>query len=288
VLIAIALFSPNIAWNAVNGFPTVKHTSANIGWEYPYLHPLRVLEYIGLQFGVFGPILFVVLLRAAWREIRNPTDPAKILLLSFSLPVLALLLVQALLSRAHGNWSATAYPAASVLVTATMLELNRQRLFRISLILHLAVAVVLAVVPAFANRLPLFEQIQFLRSVIGWRETANVVRAKLAADRYGALLVDTREMTAELLYYLRDLPIPLYIWASGPAPSNHYEMTRPFTADAPKPVLLVSLGSCPPPITFAFGKFTDLGIERVPLVESRPRVLHFCRLADYKGTPPAP
>lgn len=139
-LIALALFMPNVIWNAQHGFPTVRHTETNIGWHYPYIHPLRLIEYLGAQFGVFGPILIVVLARAAWREIRAPADPNKILLLSFSLPVLALLAVQALLSRAHGNWSATAYPAASILVTAVMLELNRLILFRISLALHLTAA----------------------------------------------------------------------------------------------------------------------------------------------------
>ena len=89
-LIALALFMPNVIWNAQHGFPTVRHTETNIGWHYPYIHPLRLIEYLGAQFGVFGPILTVVLARAAWREIRAPADPNKILLLSFSLPVLAL------------------------------------------------------------------------------------------------------------------------------------------------------------------------------------------------------
>ena len=73
--IALALFAPNVIWNAQHGFPTVKHTEANIGWQYPYIHPLRLLEYVGVQFAVFGPILLVVLLRTAWREIRRPSDP---------------------------------------------------------------------------------------------------------------------------------------------------------------------------------------------------------------------
>ena len=146
-----------------------------------------------MQFGVFGPILLVVLLRTAWREIRQPSDQAKVLLLSFSLPVLALLAVQAILSRAHGNWTATAYPAASILVTAVMLELNRQVLFRISLGLHLAIAVMLAVAPAFAPQWPLFERLQFLSRVVGWRDAAEVVRAKLAEQRYGSILVDSSE-----------------------------------------------------------------------------------------------
>ncbi len=186
LLIAAVLFVPNVMWNAEHGFPTVRHTEANIGWQYPYVHPRRLLEYIVVQFGVFGPILFIVLLRTAWREIRHSSDPRKTLLLSFSLPVLAILTVQAILSRAHGNWTATAYPAATILVTAVMLELNRRILFAISLGLHLAIAVALAIVPAFAERLPLFERLQFLSRVVGWRDVADAVREKLGADHYGS------------------------------------------------------------------------------------------------------
>ena len=218
-----------------HGFPTVRHTETNIGWQYPYIHPLRLVEYVIVQFAVFGPILLTVLLRTTWRELPKPSDPRKVLLLSFSLPVLGLLVIQALLSRAHGNWSATAYPAASILVTAVMLELNRETLFRVSLALHLAFAVVVAAGPAFAKHWRLFEQVQFLERVVGWHESADIVRAKLAEQHYGSILVDTREMAGELLYYLRDVSVPLYVWPSGPTPNDHYEMTRPFTAQARSP-----------------------------------------------------
>jgi 4-amino-4-deoxy-L-arabinose transferase-like glycosyltransferase len=280
--IALALFAPNIVWNAEHGFPTVKHTESNIGWQYPYIHPLRLLEYVSVQFAVFGPILLVVLLRTAWREIRQPSDHGKVLLLSFSLPVLGLLVVQALLSRAHGNWSATAYPAGSILVTAVMLELNRDTLFRASLALHLAFAIIVAAAPAFAQQWRLFEQFQFLRGVMGWHQSADLVRAKLAEEQYGSILVDTREMAGELLYYLRDVPTPLYVWPSGPTPHDHYEMTRPFTAESPEPVLYVSLKRCRASLGKSFGQLKYLSVERVRLVESKSRLLHFCRLAGYK------
>ena len=284
--LALLLFAPNVIWNAQHDFPTVKHTQSNIGWQYPYIHPLRLLEYVGVQFAVFGPILLVVLLRTAWREIRHPSDRNKLLLLSFSLPVLGLLVIQALLSRAHGNWSATAYPAGSILVTAVMLELNRETLFKVSLAVHLAFAVIVAAAPAFAQQWRLFEQFQFLRSVIGWHQTADLVSAKLADQHYGSILVDSREMAAELLYYLRDIETPIYVWPLGAVPHDHYEMTRPFAADSPEPVLYVSLRRCPGHLAKSFGETTILSVERVTLIEAKSRLLHFCRLADFKGTLP--
>jgi len=283
-LIALGVFAPNIVWNAQHGFPTVKHTGANIGWRYPYVHPLQLLEYLVVQFGVFGPILIAVLLRTAWREIRKPSDPRKVLLLSFSLPVLVILTAQAILSRAHGNWSATAYPAATILVTAAMIELERKILFAVSLGLHLIVAVLLAIAPAFARQWPLFERVQFLSQVVGWRGVADAVGAKLAEGRYGALLVDSRELAAELLYYLRDSNVPLYVWPSGPVPGDHYEMTRAYRSGAPEPVLFVSLKRCPTQsLSRPFAETSDLGVATERLIETKTRVLHFCRLAGYKG-----
>ena len=176
---------------------------------------MRLLDYIAVQFGVFGPILAVVLLRTAWREIGEPSDPNKVLLLSFSLPVLALLAVQAILSRAHGNWTATAYPAATILVTAVMLELNRQLLFRISLGLHLVDRGDAGGSARLRARLPIFERLEFLSRVVGWHQAADVVRAKLAEQHYGSILVDTREMAGEMLYYLRDVPTPALRLALG-------------------------------------------------------------------------
>jgi 4-amino-4-deoxy-L-arabinose transferase-like glycosyltransferase len=281
-LMALAVFAPNIMWNAQHGFPTVKHTGTNIGWQYPYVHPLQLLEYIVVQFGVFGPILILVLARTAWREITEPRDPRKVLLLSFSLPVLAILTAQAILSRAHGNWSATAYPAATILVTAAMLELNRTILFAISLGLHLLVAVLLAVAPAFARQWSLFERVQFLSQIVGWQSVANAVRTKLDEDHYGALLIDSRDLAAELLYYLRDSKVPLYVWPSGASPTDHYEMMRAYAPGAPQPVLFVSLKRCPRSVLGSFGKVTDLGVLSEPIVKSKTRQLHFCRLAGYK------
>jgi 4-amino-4-deoxy-L-arabinose transferase-like glycosyltransferase len=281
-LVALALFSPNVLWNAQHGFPTAKHTATNMGWKYPYFHLGRGLEYIGNQFVVFGPILFTVLLRSAWRAIRGSADSEKILLLSFSMPVLGLVLIQSFLSKAHGNWSATAYPAASILVTQVMLELGRTVLFRVSLALHLAVAVGMAIAPSFARQWPVFEQLRSLNYVVGWRDAAEAVRTKLGADNYGSILVDTRELASELRYYLRDVPTPLYVWPSGPTPTYHDEMTRPFTSASPEPVLLVSLDPCPAHLTKSFGQYTSLGEWRVRLVKAKWRSLHFCRLADYR------
>ena len=96
-------------------------------------------------------------------------------------------------------------------------------------------------------------------------------------------MVDTRVLAGELLYYLRDVDVPLYVWPSGPVPADHYEMTRPFSAKTPEPILYVSLLHCPAKLANEFATFRRLSVERVPLVERKTRLLHFCRLSGYKG-----
>jgi hypothetical protein len=50
-------------------------------------------------------------------------------LLAFSLPVIVLITVQSFISRSHASWTAAASPAASILVTAWLLERERKVLF---------------------------------------------------------------------------------------------------------------------------------------------------------------
>lgn len=282
-LIAIALFSPNIVWNAEHGWPTAKHTGDNISWRAPYIHPLALAEFIAAQFALFGPILFAVFARASFRHAGRPDDTNKTLLLCFSLPILATLAVQALLSRAHGNWAATAYPAATVFVSAVMLEQGRRVLMAISMALHFLVAAIIGIAPAFARSWTPFEQLQFLRSSIGWDETADAVRKLLSEGAYGAVLVDTRDLSAELLYYMGEAKTPIYVWKRRPEPHHHYEMTRPFVAGTPEPVLLVSLRACRKGIARHFDSVTLLPPVEIPLVRNQTRTLHACALSGFRG-----
>ncbi len=251
-----------------------------MGWRPPYIHPLELAEFIGAQFALFGPILFAVFARAGLRHLRKTDDPNKTLLLSFSLPILTILIVQALLSRAHGNWAATAYPAATVFVTAVLLEQERRVLMAISLALHLVVATAIAIAPAFARSWTPFEQLLFLRSSIGWEETADAVRKLLSQEKYGAVLVDTRDLAAELLYYMRDEPTPLYVWKRRPEPHHHYEMTP--SSPGPRS-RFCSCRWCPAAITRHFTSVTDPPAIRVPLVKQETRTVYACRLSGFRG-----
>ena len=74
------------------------------------------------------------------------------LLLAFTLPIILIFIGQAFLLRAHANWAAGGYIAATVLVTATMLRDGRTAgLQNIALSACGFRAVIIAIAPAFAR-----------------------------------------------------------------------------------------------------------------------------------------
>lgn len=127
--VAAAIFAPHMAWNAAHDFETVSHTvdNANLGGDL--INPENALTFIIDQLGVFGPVSFLALLFGLF-AVRSQDEGLMgrdRWLLCFTLPVLVIILGQAVLSRANANWAATAYPAASVLVAAWLVRARPNR-----------------------------------------------------------------------------------------------------------------------------------------------------------------
>ncbi len=285
--LAVALILPNLAWNSANSFATFTHTADNANWKGLMLHPLKSAEFILGQFGVFGPILYGALVAFLWR-IRGrlvALSSADKLLIALSVPIIVVVAMQGLMSRAHANWAAAAYVSATILVTAVMVREGAWRWLRSSLALHGAVAVVLAVATWQAGRFSLpFIGDPFART-LGNRKTANLV-ARLAADTrpdgrtVRAVLAADREVAAALLYYGRTLDLPVFAWRDA-QPRNHFELSRPFTVRSPTPVLFV--GPRPPSsgITRHFRQFVTLNTLAVPAGAFGARTLHFAILDEF-------
>lgn len=262
--LGIAMLVPNIVWNARHSFATVGHTADNANWQGGLIHPLKALEFIGAQFGVFGPILFAALLVITWRAYKEGVPASDRLLLAFTWPVLGIIIFQAFLSRAHANWAAVSYVAATVLVTATMVRNLDWGWLKASLALHVVLVGGIALAAALAGRAALPLNAEPFARTLGWRALADVTRMELESARkagkpYAAVLTDDRALTAELLYYMQGEPTPVEAWREGGRPHDHYELTRPYTGARPGPVLLVSIKPDPGNILSAFERVEEIG-----------------------------
>ncbi len=285
----LALIAPNLLWNTGNGFVTVAHTADNASWRGIPFHPGKAGEFLLAQFGVFGPILFGALLVIIWRATRRPSDaaPPDKLLLAFSVPILLLVTTQGLVSRAHANWAAPAYVAATVLITAVMMRDRAWTWLRASFAINVAIALLIAIATWQAGRLALPGVGDPFARTLGNRELAAVVKDEIAAaalrgQPIRSILTDDREVAATLAYYARDIGVPMLAWRDGPAPRSYFEMTHPFTAAAAEPVLLVSPRAPAPSLTDRFDSVGPETTHTLPAGRHTTRTVHFSLLAKYK------
>jgi len=288
--IGLVLIVPNVLWNLDNGFATVSHTADNAKWDGQLGHPEKALEFFASQFGVFGPILFGGLLVICWRAWREGLSDGDALLFSFAVPVIVIVTVQAFLSRAHANWAAVSYVAAAILLTATMVRRADWRWFNASLGLHFVVLVLLAIGVALAGRFVLPGGADPFARTLGWNRLSDVVHEKVKQSAASgkpvkAILSDTRALSAELIYYLRDATAPRVLAWRGPGvPRDHFAMKRPYAGPAPEPVLLVSLREAKrSKILGYFATVEPIGQIEVPAGLATTRTVWFARLSGFKG-----
>lgn len=280
-----ALFAPNIWWNMTHGLVSYRHTGANASLGADLFHPLHLAEFIVSQAGVFGPLLFGVLcLLLVTRPVYTHLSQAYRLLMTFTVPVLAIMSVQALLSRANANWAAPAFIAATPLVVAWCLEKERWTwVLKISLPLHILLALILYNIPvleaAFGRHLP--PTLDITRRLYGWDQAGEWVQSLKTRHPDLPLLFSDRKTMATLLYYGYPLVQDSQMWFPKQHPENHYEMSAPFDPAPGSDVLYVTKT---PDVFFRhyFSSVVPVSVFRVSSAE-RSRELHAYHLHNFLG-----
>jgi len=121
-----------------------------------------------------------------------------------------------------------------------------------------------------------------LHADVRLEDVAASVRQQLAKDRYGALAVDGRDLAAELLYYLRDSNVPLFVISNRDVPASHFAMMRLYRMGAPEPLLFASLRAQSGALD-QFRSATFLGSETIPGGGRKGRTLRFYSLSGFLG-----
>ena len=277
-LTALLVFSPNLWWNFSHGSPTFAHT-AEISEHGGYsAHPVAMLEFLLTQFLVAGPLIFGGFL--AWLVSREwlPGRPASAdswFLLSLALPFLAVITLQALLSRAHANWAAPAMAAACLAAVHFLLQRHRGWLvasFAVNLLLavmlyHFDVLVRAPLGLAHTVRTDPFWATR------SWPDIHAQVREVLRKPPSGQTNVriasDDRAVLAQLQWGLVLPPGSALGWQRGPRPANHFDQHFPLPAKLDAPVLLVTSAS-EAEVRSAFSQAQSAGTARSEVLQGRP------------------
>jgi 4-amino-4-deoxy-L-arabinose transferase-like glycosyltransferase len=284
----LTVAGPNLWWNAEHGFSTVRHTAANANWTAQNLfNPSEALEFLGAQAGVFGPLAFVLLLAglvlAVRRGVTSLPRPERFLLV-FALLPLVIVTAQALVSRAHGNWAASAYPAATVLLVLWFTGRAGRRALAASIGLNAmlaALALTLVVAPTVADAI---DQSNAFKRVRGWEDTTRTISAAATEGGYRTIMVDSRLVWHALDYYGDVENPPVRMWLRTGEPQSQAETVAPMQAGAADPVLIVSIRpDQEAEIARDFGAFRALGVKRIDLGGGKTRDLYL-----YAGSRFAP
>ncbi|HZZ86209.1 MAG TPA: glycosyltransferase family 39 protein [Anaeromyxobacteraceae bacterium] len=183
-LVALALASPVLSWNAARGWPSLAF-QARHGARGRSFSLVRFLASLGAQAAYVSPLLFVLAGRAAVK--RPPDDdPARLALSLSGLPVVAFFtLAAAFTPGALPHWPAPGWLSALLLLPAALGTVAGRRAFRIAVGTGFAFSA--AAVAALTLPLPFHPSPR--DELAGWEEAARAARgvsggARLAATHW--------------------------------------------------------------------------------------------------------
>ena len=221
---------PNIIWNFNNNWITIGHTSDNASLDNLSLNFLGALDFAASQIIMVGPILFFVgfvLILKGFKVDKNIS-----FLLCFSLPVLALMIIQSFLVKANANWAAVSLVALSVLLTKVVYSYSKS-IAQINNYFNLVLAFALFIV--IGTNYPL----RGLERVSGYKD----LKLEIKKENYNNIdnfVVSDRIIFSTLSYEYRNTNLKFYM----PKPvknkiTNHFQMSRPLPENFKESFLLI-------------------------------------------------
>jgi hypothetical protein len=290
LIVTLLVLAPHLAWNAAHKFETVSHTTDNANWNEATFDLSHLGQFVVDQMGVFGPVSLLVLAAGAVMLVRpreRETFGRELWLLSFILPPLLVIVVQSVISRAHANWAATAYPAATILVASWIARPRWSVAIKAAVALNLVLGLIYCVAWAAPSLGDSLGAANAYKRVRGWKETASQLSALAAADHATAIMVDEREVWHGIDYYGRNLPLPpLRAWRRGDTPKSHAEQAGAMQPGEDARVLIASVvPDFRAMIRADFATIEPAGYLTIPLGPKRKRVLKLFLASGYHPLP---
>jgi 4-amino-4-deoxy-L-arabinose transferase-like glycosyltransferase len=278
------IYLPNLLWNARNGFVSYEHTKDNAALSGGLFHPDKLLEFVGGQFVVFGPILMVGLIAAIAAACRRQASSRERMLVSFTVPILLVMTAESLLSRANANWTAPSFVAGTLLAVGWLAGRARVWL-ALSLALHLLMAFSLyhfdVVRPLLGQRA---EKLDPLRRVRGWDLVGGRVSEILARHPQARLLADERKVLASLTYYVRPHPFDAVKWNPNRQVRDHFDQTTRLEPGEPEMIYVTENPEVPLSVTTRFRTARQIDTIRMHVdAGARARPLAVWHLTGFLG-----
>ena len=209
LLLALAIFSPVIVWNAEHQWASFAFQGSQRVGQMAAFKPRYFFNLLGTQLLLVTPFLFVISMAALWRGARHwgsADDRTRLLLISAALP---LLLFTAVSLRSHVklNWLAPAWWSLIILAMQQGLQSGPRARRMAAGLASSALVVLVAFAMAALPKLPLARD---LNSWIGWKDTAERVdtlsRSIQAEGRQTFVFSPNYKISSLLRFYLPGQP----------------------------------------------------------------------------------
>ena len=218
----ILIIFPNVVWNIKNNWVTLHHTADNASLERANVNFRGGLEFFISQILMVGPLLFVYFV-IKFKKIK--ISEGSVFLLSFSLPVFFIVLIEAFLVRANSNWAAVSLVSFVIFFVHQIYAINK-KLIAWNSYLNFSIGIFLFYLIATSSSIPVFNRIN------GISEFAKNLE-NMTLEKYDYIVISDRMLFSSIKYLYRNKKIKLltplspnskidhHFQISNPLPENH-------------------------------------------------------------------
>ncbi len=213
-LLVFIVLMPNLIWNMSNGWVTLQHTSDNANFENIQLSITRGFEFLTIQILMLGPFIFLGL----FFNFKEKTK-TKNFLLVFSVPIILIVFIEAVIVRANANWAA---PALISLFVYLYIGLNNKILKNLNYLFNSAFCIIFFIMIGISYPASLFDRIS------GLKDYAESVFINASKNVSGNIVISDRLLFSSIYYELRKENVNFYMpHAENEKITNHFKITHP-------------------------------------------------------------
>ncbi len=205
---------PNIIWNINNEWVTLSHTADNANFANVDINFLRGLEFFVIQICMLGPLLVfggVI----SFSKINNIQKT----LLIFSLPIILIVFIEAIIVRANANWAA---PALVSLFVYLYIRIYNSLIKILNVIVNFTFCVVFFIMIATSHPSALFNRIS------GLNDFAYKIYGDASNGFEKNMVISDRLLFSSISYELRNKNVSFYMpHEMNEKITNHFKLTSP-------------------------------------------------------------
>lgn len=283
----LVILFPNLVWNALNSFATITHVGENAAvGDNPFL-PGDLAEFIGAQFGVFGPVAFAALILMFVKRETWADEWRYRLLMWLTAPLIAAIALKALLGGANPNWAAPAYVGGSLMIAAWLLDLNQRKW----LLIHGAFGA--AAMIAFTSLAALYhsDAANLKRSFDPFKKSrpaeafCDHVTDAMEVTGVEILVSNNRRRLAECMWHGGFGVEGIAVWNPSGEVHNHYEMVASLQEGDAREMLLIVQNAKGGKIAAAFAESELLEEGKDQIFVDRAHPYQIWRVKGFEGYP---